>query len=201
MSTKKLFIPVFLLSVFVFASCSKKSDDNGQNQQNQQQNNQNQQQIVDPNNQNQQQNNQNQNNNNGQQQVVDPYEGWQTHRNDELGLEFKYPKEYVFDDKSSVKNIAFDFRKNTNDFFIVKLKKGEPIEFYLDTVANSETTIDGVSANIYKLPEGYCDGPGCSPSLVVVNSYKDGTNYAIEFFGTKELDDEKKLILSSFKFL
>ncbi|MEA2007392.1 MAG: hypothetical protein U9O20_04525 [Patescibacteria group bacterium] len=63
MSTKKLFIPVFLLSVFVFASCSKKSDDNGQNQQNQQQNNQNQQQIVDPSNEKQQQNNQNQNNN------------------------------------------------------------------------------------------------------------------------------------------
>ncbi|MEA2007391.1 MAG: hypothetical protein U9O20_04520 [Patescibacteria group bacterium] len=130
------------------------------------------------NNQNQQQNNQN--NNNGQQQVVDPYEGWQTHKNEEWGFEIKYPSSIYIRDCSSL----IGFSKEIED--ITGCGEGHETLTPINIVATIYDIGDGPDELLQKNINYYDEALGQKTKRVVV---LDGIQ-ATEFSGIWKSRDE-----------
>ena len=70
----------------------------------------------------------------------------------------------------------------------------------MDAPISRTTTLAGVSANVYEMPNGYCDGPGCSAPYIAIVTVNGPDLYHISFFGDTKLSDTENQILSSFKF-
>lgn len=134
----------------------------------------------------------------------DPIANWKTYTNTKLGFEIKYPPSVqVNKEFNDQYNRATEFTgKDIN--FTVMLRSGYGIDvknyFFMDAPISSTTSLAGVSANVYKMPNGYCDGPSCSAPYIAIVTVNGPDLYHLSFFGDTELSDTENQILSTFKF-
>lgn len=122
-----------------------------------------------------------------------------------LGFELMYPSTMTKTGESNDqfnKYVSFANSK-TNVSVVVKNAPGVDMTkyYYMDSPIDSTSTISAGLANVYKLPNGYCDGPSCSkPAIVYV--LKNGDNlFQIIFMGDILMSKEEQQILSTFKFI
>ena len=73
--------------------------------------------------------------------------------------------------------------------------------FYMDFPAARKIDLLGKTANIYELPNGYCDGPGCSEPSVAVVATNNSDLFHISFIGDAELSKLEEQILGTFEFI
>ena len=73
--------------------------------------------------------------------------------------------------------------------------------YFMDAPISGQTTLGGLQANIYQLPNGYCDGPSCSQPFVAVVTKRGNDFFSLSFYGDPELSEAEKTILVSFQFI
>lgn len=136
---------------------------------------------------------------------IDETANWKTYANTKLGFELKYPPSVQIDKELNDQYNRATLFKGDNLNFEVMLRKNPgnitlDNYYYMDTQIKQKTTLAGNLANVYEMPNGYCDGPSCSePSLTIVT--ENGLDlYHIEFYGDAKLSVVENQILSTFKF-
>lgn len=72
--------------------------------------------------------------------------------------------------------------------------------YHMDMMVSEVTTLGELEAGLYKAPNGYCDGPGCSQPYVAIVTKKDNDIYTLSFYGDDELSPTENAILQSFRF-
>lgn len=125
---------------------------------------------------------------------------WQTYRNEEYGFEFKYPKQESFREH----NPSQEFIQIFTDSVRIKATKNryidESSDWFLDTPPNGEFILGNITWKTFFLPNGYCDGPGCSVPIYAVNTRRENVVYSVTFGEKQQISDLQKQILSTFKF-
>lgn len=136
---------------------------------------------------------------------VDPTANWETYTNTKLGFEIKHPTSVkISKEFNDQYNRATEFTGKDTKFSIM-LRSGYGIDiknyFFMDAPISGTTSLAGNPANIYKMPNGYCDGPSCSDPYIAVVTVNGPDLYHLSFFGDDKLSDIEKQILSTFKFI
>ncbi|MBT3864450.1 hypothetical protein HOE67_03985 [Candidatus Peregrinibacteria bacterium] len=115
-----------------------------------------------------------------------------------LGLSFEYSSTYGYDDKSVEGKVQAHFIRPGDRSFILRAGgDGEDDGLYLDVESTGVLTVGGVDAKMYVFPDGYCDGPDCSPAFVAVEFFWGESFGAFELYGVIELDEEYQAVLDS----
>ncbi len=127
------------------------------------------------------------------------------YQNNEYGFAISLPDKISKKESSANKKRPTITFKNTNLNFDVRLyidlNKDLNNFHWRDKEADSKGLLAGNEANIYKAPNGYCDGPGCSFPYIAYATKYDGNFYILSFYGDAELSEEEKRILESFNFV
>lgn len=149
--------------------------------------------------------NQNQSGANNQDTPANSQNEWERYYNKEFGFGFNHPSDTeVFEYRNPVSDkVNFSIRRGENDSIgQIIVSPGERMEAYLDRepVAMPNVRLAGVSAQLFILPNGYCDGGGCTHPLYAVMAYYQGRNYIVEFNATSKLSEEQYDILNSVTF-
>jgi len=133
---------------------------------------------------------------------------WKLYKNVEYGFSIEVPADTDSDGDSTVYftstkgRFAFDVRENQYETIN---GKQVPITFkdyfYFDHERSGEGKLGGKTAAIFKLPNGYCDGPGCTdPFIAYSTDVPVAMFYNLVFYGDVSLNATEKHILESFKF-
>jgi len=128
---------------------------------------------------------------------------WEEYKNNRYKFSFKYPKALILEDVSTesilqLKLVAQAFRETT-----ISAMETEEQLYYLDTPPSGEVKVGVLSGKKYLLPNGYCDGPSCSPPNLAAVVYKNGFRYVFSVFVEKDSNnftDLENQILFTFKF-
>ena len=137
---------------------------------------------------------------------ADPTANWKTYKNSSLGFELKYPPSVQIDKEMDDQYNRAALFKGGNLSFEVELRK-IPEDFildnyfFMDSPIKQKTILAGIPANVYEMPNGYCDGPSCSDPYIAIVAKKDSDLYAIIFYGDTQLSDDENQVLSTFKFM
>lgn len=135
---------------------------------------------------------------------ADEAANWKTYKNTALGFELEYPPTAKIDREMNDQYNRATIFKGGNLYFEVMLRKADKIDldnyYYMDSPITRKTTLAGVDANVYELPNGYCDGPSCSEPYISVVTKKGSDLYHFSFFGDILLSETERQILSTFKF-
>ena len=138
--------------------------------------------------------------------VVDPTADWKTYNSVEFGFSINYPedllvKNFINDQYNrtvsfvgSGVNLSISLRKSDSNFNLDKY-------YFMDSPITRTTTLFGQKANVYEMPNGYCDGPGCSQPYIAVVTEHNGDIYSLSFSGDSKLSSLESQILSTFKFI
>ena len=73
--------------------------------------------------------------------------------------------------------------------------------YFLDTPSNGQITTGQTTWTTYYLPEGYCDGPSCSPPIFALRVEFDQTLYTAFFYNQSSLTELQTQVLSTFRVL
>jgi len=129
---------------------------------------------------------------------------WKTYTNTQYNFSFKYPEYVILEDKSVPGMAQVILAAEGFSETKVTASKSDLSDFYLDASPSGKATIGGISGNKYFLPQGYCDGPTCSPPILAASIINNGTKYVVSIFVGKEASnftDLQNQILSTFKFI
>ncbi len=136
---------------------------------------------------------------------TDKTANWKTYKNSVLGFELKYPPTVQVDKELNDQYNRVIIFKGENLHFEVMLRKNPgnitlDKYYFMDSPIKRKTTLAGNSANVYEMPQGYCDGPGCSEPYIAIVTEKGPDLYHLSFFGDIQLSEVENQILSTFKF-
>ena len=73
--------------------------------------------------------------------------------------------------------------------------------YILDTPSNGQITTGQTTWTTYYLPEGYCDGPSCSPPIFALRAEFDQTLYTAFFYNQSSLTELQTQVFSTFRVL
>jgi hypothetical protein len=73
--------------------------------------------------------------------------------------------------------------------------------YFFDTPSDGQTTTGQTTWTTYHLPEGYCDGPGCSPPIYALRAEFDDVLYTVIFYNQSSLTELQAQMLSTFRLL
>jgi hypothetical protein len=132
--------------------------------------------------------------------------GWKTYTNTALGYELRYPPTVEIDKEFNDKNNRLTTFKGSDINIQVKLNDNSynvslDKYYFMDSPIARTTTLAGLSANVYEMPEGYCDGPTCGDPYIAIGTLKGSDFYSISFYGDIVLSDIENQILSTFRFI
>lgn len=136
-------------------------------------------------------------------QSTDTVTTWKTYQNKKLGFELQIPS-YISIIEDSRDLIIFESEKEN---FELRLRdkeyKSQNLNHYsyLDLPIFSKSTLGEKEAVIFKAPNGYCDGPGCTKPFIAYSAMSNETFYNLVFKGDTSLNDTEEAILISFKFI
>lgn len=131
---------------------------------------------------------------------------WETYNSPEFGFSIDYSQNLqVQDYLNDQYNRTVSF-KGTDLYFSVTLRKADSNfnldkYYFMDSPIARTTVLSGQKANIYEMPNGYCDGPGCSQPYIAIVTEHNSDVYSISFFGDSKLSSLESQILSTFKFI
>jgi hypothetical protein len=138
--------------------------------------------------------------------TTDATDGWLTYENSSLGFKIKYPPQVeITKELDDENNRATIFKGDNLSFGVMLREKWDGFElknyYYMDFNPSKEISLLDQTANIYEMPNGYCDGPGCSdPNIAIVFEHNSDV-FHIDFSGDVLLSDMENQILSTFEFI
>lgn len=138
---------------------------------------------------------------------------WKTYRDQGLGIQIDTPPKAVINSYFNDDTNQLVYFESEGDRFEVGLAEGKgkngagtfniPFEEfnYLDFPIDSTVDINNMKFNVYKAPNGYCDGPGCGTPFISYATEKNDTFYILSFYSDDKLSDTEDKILKSFRIL
>lgn len=130
---------------------------------------------------------------------------WKTYKNDQYGFEFQYPARF----NSEILNNELAIFKagiNGEGNFEARVREQSPSGLsldkylYLDFPISQRMELANQEAMVYKAPNGYCDGPGCSEPFIAVVTKRGTVFYHMIFYDDAEFSEEELMMVSTFKF-
>lgn len=127
-------------------------------------------------------------------------EEWETYKDDAFRYSFKYPPGFLITDYSVADKRQIKFTKENYEV-MVRVDREEETPYFLDQEPTGETQLGGLTARLYKFPDGFCEIGTCTPPFVAVVAFKGDYKYVMEFYQTTEISGIYQQILSTFRFL
>jgi len=75
------------------------------------------------------------------------------------------------------------------------------VTIFLDTASIGQRSIGRIVWLEFALPEGYCDGPGCSPPIYALRMEYPGVLYTVTFYSQSTTTELQESILATFRIL
>jgi len=129
---------------------------------------------------------------------------WLTYTNTDYGFALDYPAGMTLETQLGQFTLSTDpdspwYKR----WYIRATRDYTPADttYFLDTTPNGETTIGQTTWTTYYLPEGYCDGPACSPPIYAFQAEFDHILYTIFFYDQSSLTELQTQVLSTFRML
>jgi hypothetical protein len=131
---------------------------------------------------------------------------WKTYVNAALWFSLKYPTTVQIEKELNDQyNRTTIFRSVDMHFEVMLRNNSNKVALdkylYMDSPVKRTATLAGKEANVYEFPKGYCDGPSCSDPFVAIVIENANDFYHLSFFGSNQLSNLDKQILSSFKLI
>jgi len=127
-------------------------------------------------------------------------EEWQTYTDDVYRYSFEYPPDFLITDYSATERRNIKLSKDNYEV-MVRAGKQKENPYFLDQESVGETQMGGLTARLFKFPNGFCEVGTCTSPFVAVVAYKGDYRYVMEFYQTTEITGVYQQILSSFRFL
>lgn len=137
---------------------------------------------------------------------VNDLSDWQMYRNEKYGFEVEHPKDYRLKENTFGEgDFQVTFEKTKTECFAVRVEPARDnkelgASIFLDNEPIGKSIMGGEQANKFILPNGYCDGPGCTPPIVAVKTTQNNAFYSAIFYGATDISENNNRILSTFKF-
>jgi hypothetical protein len=128
---------------------------------------------------------------------------WATYTNEQHGYSFDYPPE-VQVQAPGKDNQTFQLNLNAEPLFEITAKPNElpgDAIYFLDTPSVVERQIGDLVWSAYLLPDGYCDGPNCSPAIYALRIGQAQMLYTIILHGQRTTNDLQESIVATFHFV
>lgn len=124
--------------------------------------------------------------------------------NPDYGYAFEYPPTMTLEVQSN--QIVLSMNSDSpwySRWYIRASQDYTPMEavYFLDTPSNGQITTGKTTWRTYYLPDGYCDGPGCSPPIYAVRAEVDDTLYTAFFYNQSSLTELQGQMLATFRLL
>jgi hypothetical protein len=125
---------------------------------------------------------------------------WVTFTNEEYGYQFEYPAGVKVElTNKDGGQVSID--PGAGDPFQVTATReylpGDAL-YYLDTPSSGERKIGENVWSEYRLPDGYCDGVGCSPPIYALRMEARDVLYTVTFASQDTITELQDQILSTF---
>lgn len=135
--------------------------------------------------------------------LVPTISGWKSYLNENYAFAFDYPSDVALE--VSEKG-PFEVRVSAdgdNPFSISATRDYLPgeVTYFLDTAPSGQRVLGEYTWQTYELPEGYCDGPGCSPPLYALQMEVEQVLYKVVFYDQATMTPLQEQILSTFRLL
>jgi len=138
-------------------------------------------------------------------EISDSISDWKTYNSSDFGFSINYPQDLLiqnFINDQYNRTVSF---KGSDIYFSISLRKADPNfnldkYYFMDSPIARTTTLSSQKANVYEMPKGYCDGPGCSQPYISIVTEHNNDVYSLSFFGDSNLSSVESQILSTFKF-
>ncbi|UCF61635.1 MAG: hypothetical protein JSV37_02830 [Anaerolineaceae bacterium] len=130
-------------------------------------------------------------------------EGWNTFINDAYHYAFDYPNSAIVEvmDKSTE---TIRIQTSGNDLFLlyalVDYLTGD-VTYFLDTAPIGQRQIGDFIWLEYFLPDGYCDGPDCSPPIYGLQMEHGDTLYRVMIYSQESTTEIQDVILATFRII
>jgi len=129
---------------------------------------------------------------------------WLTYTNAEFGFALDYPPNMALETQSEQIVLSTDPDSPWYNRWYLRVERNyTPADalYFLDMTSNGQTTTGQTTWTTYYLPEGYCDGPGCSPPIYAVRAEFNHVLYTAFFYNQSSLAELQTRILSTFRLL
>ncbi len=124
-------------------------------------------------------------------------ESWKVYFNEVFGHKVRYPADFSIKDHGTKDKSQIELFKD-NYKIVIRASKEKETPYYLDQESSGEIKLGGLNGKQFQFPNGYCDGPECSPPFVAAVAYLSDNQYVLEFYNTIEITGIYQQILSSF---
>lgn len=126
-----------------------------------------------------------------------------TYENKIAGYRIGYPTDYQVTEEDQSTRLTTTFQKNNTDpyFWVQAEKASSPSASYLDFEPTDTVQLGEYEAKMYVAPNGYCDGPGCSPPFIAFQTFTGDRELLIIFYNTTQLGPMEKAVYASFEIL
>lgn len=135
-------------------------------------------------------------------------ENWKTYRNDELGFEMNYPKEWKISEENidnqlkSRQRVTIINTQQENEKIAISITDNAPaIPEFSDNSPIADGIIEGVDVHVENFPKGYCDGLGCTNPFTSWWLENNGRFYTFALGGVQNIEGVQRQIISTFKLL
>jgi hypothetical protein len=129
---------------------------------------------------------------------------WLTYRNAEYGFALDYPSNMTLETQSDQVILSTVPDSPWYSRWYLRAERNyTPADalYFLDMTSNGQTTTGQTTWTTYYLPEGYCDGPSCSPPIYALRAEFDHTLYTAFFYNQSSLTELQTRVLSTFRLL
>jgi hypothetical protein len=130
--------------------------------------------------------------------------GWLTYTKTEYGFALDYPANMILEPQSQQIVLSPDADSPWDSRWYLRIEQNyTPADalYFLDTPSNGQVTTGQTTWTTYYLPEGYCDGPGCSPPIFALRAEFDHTLYTAFFYNQSSLTELQTQVFSTFRLL
>ena len=129
---------------------------------------------------------------------------WSTYTNAEYGFAIDYPAHMTLETQSQQIVLSIDADSPWDRRWYLRTERNyTPADalYFLDTPSNGQITTGQTTWTTYYLPEGYCDGPSCSPPTFALRAEFDHTLYTAFFYNQSSLTELQNQVFSTFRLL
>jgi len=129
---------------------------------------------------------------------------WSTYTSAEYGFALDYPTSMNLETQPQQIVLSTDADSPWDSRWYLRAEQNyTPADalYFLDTPSNGQITTGQTTWTTYYLPEGYCDGPSCSPPIFALRVEFDHALYTAFFYNQSSLTELQTEVFATFRLL